>query len=314
MADAAPTPTPSPTSTPAPSPAPAPSAGPTPTPAPGPSPTPEPTPAPSADWRAAITDEDGKKFAQDSTDINHLAKRAVDMRQKLSGAIVRPGKDAKPDSPEVIAYRKALDIPDKPEGYVVGRPEHIPEDVFKSEAIQGRIGAMQKVLHDTGAPKAVSDAVFKTYFQMEAQAAADVVKADKDYAAASETALKTEWGADYDKNKEFANRAVAKLFGDQLTAARGIEDKAGRFVLDNPVMLKAFAQIGREMGEGTLGGAMTDAERGDVDSQISTLRTQIADAQAKGEGRRANELYQQEQALLAKKGNQPIVGANSRAA
>jgi hypothetical protein len=51
-----------------------------------------------------------------------------------------------------------------------------------------------------------------------------------------------------------------------------------------------------------------------LDDQISELRDKQAAAQAKGESKLANKLYQQEQALLDKKDNSPIVGSRGRAA
>ena len=82
--DAAPTPTDAPAADP-PAPADPPAASPA---------APAPSDPPPGDWRASITDPDALKFAEDSTDVGHLANRAVEMRNKLSTAIQIPGKDA----------------------------------------------------------------------------------------------------------------------------------------------------------------------------------------------------------------------------
>ena len=63
------------------------------------------------DWRDGITDEEAKKFAKDSPDLDHLAKRALEMRQKLGKGISVPGEDAKPE--DVKAFRDALGIPEE---------------------------------------------------------------------------------------------------------------------------------------------------------------------------------------------------------
>ena len=61
--------------------------------------------------------------------------------------------------------------------------------------------------------------------------------------------------------------------------------------------------------------ALSESERDTIDDQIRELRGQIEDAQAKGDSKRANQLYQREQALIAKKdGRAPVVGAAGRAA
>ena len=267
-----------------------------------------------SDWRAAIKDEAARKFAEDSPDLEHLAKRAFDMRQKISSAIVKPGKDAKPE--EIAAYRKALDIPAEAKEYLNGvqRPEHISEEDWKSERVQGLLGSFAERMHAKGAPKAAVQEAIAFELEVEANLLKAQAEEDKKFAEASESALKEKWGPEFSKNKEFANRAVEKLFGDSFEKASKLTDSAGRFVLDNPVFIEAFAAIGREMGEGSLGGAMTDSERDTLDDQIRNVRKEIETAQVERDSKRANSLYQKEQALLAKqKGSKPIVGAGRAA-
>jgi len=265
----------------------------------------------AADWRAAITDEAAKKFAETSTDINHLVGRALTMQQKLSNAIVKPGKDAKPE--DVAAYRKAMDIPDDPKGYEFTKPEHLSEEEFKSAGVQATLGAIAKIAHDNGVPKTALGALWGAYSQMEAAALKAQVDADKEYANQSEAALRKEWGAEYDVNKTFADRAAAHLFGNKLADVKQIETKDGRFVLDHPDLVRALGKIGREMGEGTLGPVLTDGDVAAIDQQITASRAKQMELQAQGKNADANKEYQNEMALIAKKaGNKPVVGAAGR--
>jgi hypothetical protein len=298
----APDPAPSPTPDPAPAPAPSPDPAPTPDPAPAPGPAP-------TDWRAGITNPDARKMADDSTDINHLAERALTMRQKLANAIIPPGKDAKPE--EIAAYRQKIGVPETPDGYTWQDPEgYTPTETDKAMR-----GTMAKAFHDANISAEAAKALTATYREMITAQAQAIKDADAKYAQESDAALKTEWGADYEKNKTYAGRAAKEIFGDQFDDARNIEDKNGKFVLDNPIMLKALAKIGREMGEDRLGSVISDSDRSSINDQITSLRKQQSEAQAAGNSRKANELYQQEQALLAKlNGNQGVVGANGRAA
>lgn len=263
----------------------------------------------ATDWRAAIKDPEAKKFAESSTDIEHLTKRAMEMRQKLSSAIIKPGKDAKPE--EVAAFRKALEVPETPEGYKF--PE-IPEGEL-TDAVKESRAAWAKRFHDRNVPAPVAEALMADFrADMEAEAKAQQ-EADKQYAEQVMEGLRKEWGADFDTNKQYANRAAAHLFGDEFDAARKIEMKDGRFLMDRPELLKVFAKIGREMGEGTLGSVMTDGDKEAAETELRSLRKQIGEAQAEGNSKRANELYQKEQALIAKMGgNRPVVGAQGRTA
>ncbi len=300
-----------------PAPAPEPTPAPAPAPEPAPAPTPEPAPAPTgAEWRAALKSDDAKKFAETSPDLDHLVTRALDMRQKLSTAITVPGKDAKPDSPEVIAYRKALDIPADPKGYLadLARPDFVDEETWKGEHVQTLLGGFAERMHAAGAPKAAVQAAIAFELEMEAAVLKQTHEADKKFAAESEAALKGKWGKDFDTNSEFANRAIKTLFGANYEDARHLEDKSGRFIFDNPLFREAFAAIGREMGEGSLGGAVSESDRAALGDQINASRAKQSELQAQGKGREANEEYQKEMALIAKaNGNQGIVGAGRTA-
>lgn len=97
-------------------------------------------------------------------------------------------------------------------------------------------------------------------------------------------------------------------------------------------LYKALSYIARSTGyRFTFGGSapsqrqetpMSDSEDqrpasppgGDIEDQLDTLRERIEEAQARGNSKRANELYQQEQALRASRGNAPIVGSQGRTA
>jgi len=268
----------------------------------------------TADWRADLPD-DLKPVAERFNTKADAIKAIADLRKRESNAIRIPGKEAKPE--EIAAYQKAMDIPAEPAGYLEGieRPEFLSDEQWKSEHTQGLLGRFAERMHAKGAPKAaVQEAIA---FELEAEAAIlkAQVEADKKYAEEADKTLRDEWGREFDKNTEFAKRAIHKLFGEHAEAAGKVEDKQGRYVLDNPVFRKAFAAIGREMGEGELGGAMTDAERSSLEDQIRAVRKGMEEATANHDSKRKNELYQQELALLAKqKGSQPIVGAQGRAA
>lgn len=267
----------------------------------------------TVDWREQIKDEDAKKFAESSTDVTHLVKRALDMRSKLSNAIIRPGKNASPE--EVSAYRKALGIPEKIEEYEF--PE-LSADKLTPEVKESR-AAWAKRFHDLSIPKEVAKSLLQLVGEDAVKFKEAQVNADKEFAKQSENALRAEWkGDEYDKNKNFANRAFSELAsraGIPVEVLTKLETKDGRFLMDRPELVKLFAVIGREMAEGTLGPTLTESEAETIDSQIKDLRTQQSEAQSSGNSKLANQLYQKEQALIAKRsGSKPIVGAQGRAA
>lgn len=265
------------------------------------------------DWRAEIKDDDAKKFAESSTDVNHLVKRALDMRSKLSNAIVRPSKNATPE--EVASYRKALGIPEKPDDYEF--PELSKEQL--TDEVKASRAEWAKRFHELGIPKEAAKTLTNLVNADAEKFMQSQVEADKVFAKKQEEALRQEWkGEDYDKNKTLANRAfteIANRAGLKLDDLTKIETKDGRFLMDRAEMVKLFAVLGREMAEGNLGPALSEAEADTLDDQIRDIRKQQSEAQSSGDSKRANLLYQREQALIAKRqGNKPIVGAQGRAA
>src|SRR3990167_7976372 len=271
-------------------------------------------PAPEVrDWRADIKDDDAKKFAESSTDINHLVKRALDLRGKVSNAIFKPGKNATPE--EVSSYRKALGIPDKANDYEF--PD-VPKEQLTDELKASR-AEWSKRFHDLGISKDAAKALSGLVNQDAEKFMQAQVEADKDFAKKQEEALKSEWkGPEYEKNKTLANRAfteVANRAGIPLEALTKIETKDGRFLMDRAEIVKLFSVIGREMAEGTLGPTLSESESETVEGEIRDVRKQQSEVQLNGDSKVANRLYQREQALIAKmKGSKPIVGAQGRAA
>ena len=260
------------------------------------------------DWRKQIKDADARKFAEESPDLDHFAKRGTELRKQVSKAIFRPGKDA--TEQQQAAYRKALGIPEAPEGYEFPAAGDVTEDAKAARA------KWAKTFHEQGVSKEGAKALITMLGRESAEVERQQQEADKAFATAQETALKTDWGADYDKNKTLANRAfreIANRAGVKVDELTKIETKDGRFLLDRADIVRVFAVLGREMAEGTLGPVLTDGERETLDEEIRAKRKQISEAQAAGDSKRANRLFLEEQALLGKQtGDQPIVGSRGR--
>lgn len=263
------------------------------------------------DWRADLPD-DLKDTAKRFTSKADAIRAIQDLRKRESQVRV-PGKNATPE--EVSAYRKAIGIPEKAEEYEFPKlkDEELTDEVKESRA------AWSKRFHDLEVPKKTAKALIDYLAEDSEKFQESQVKADKAFAEKQEAALRSEWkGDEYDRNKTLANRAfaeVANRAGLTLDELTKIETKDGRFLMDRAEVIRMFAAIGREMSEGSIGPTLTEGEKETLDDQIRSIRSQQAEAQSNGDSKRANMLYQREQALIAKReGNKPIVGAKGRAA
>ncbi len=262
-----------------------------------------------SDWRDGLASDAAKEYAERFTDVSKLVDGAIDMRKQLSTAIVLPGKDATPE--ELVAYRKQIGVPKTPEGYKFS--------VLKGEEPTDTDKAFQASLAKTfHAADITSDQakLLNTSWNELVEATRDSqIVADKQFADAAETALRKAWpGEEYAKNKGHAERASAWAFGDQMEEVRHLETKDGNFIMDHPVMLRAWAAIGREMQEGGLVPPMDADATEQAQDQINELRGRIEKAQSEGNSKEANRLFGLEQSLIAKtQGNKPIVGAGRAA-
>lgn len=261
---------------------------------------------PEPTWRDGITDPEARKLADDSTDLTHLAKRALEMRQKLSTSIVIPGKDAAEE--DVAAYRKALGVPNTVEGYEF---PVVPEEQLTDEVKASR-AEWAATFHQHNVPKAVADNLIAKFSEDSAKAELARLDADAAYTAAQSKALHDEWGTEYDMHETFANRAVAKVLGADFEEARHIEDKHGNFVLDNSILIKAFARLGKEMGEKELGAVIDTTQRETLQDQAQELRNKANEAHARGDQATANKLSEQERQIYSRLDASAVVGSSER--
>jgi hypothetical protein len=261
------------------------------------------------DWTTDLPDnlkETGKRFSSKAD-----AVRAINDFRKRESQVRVPGKDAKPE--EVAAYKKAIGIPEKPEDYEF--PEVDKEAM--TEEMKATRAEWSKKFHDLGLPKKTAKELVIAVNEMANRQAAATIEADKVFARQQEEKLRSEWkGEEYDRNLNMANNAIRVIAGKtgvSIEDLKKIETKDGRFLMDRTDMIRIFAAIGHEMDEGQLGPSLTDSEMDTIDDNIRNVRAQISEAQAAGDSKRANKLYQQEQSLLAKRvGNKSIVGSRGR--
>ena len=261
-------------------------------------------------WRSDLPD-DLKETANRFTSKADAVRAIADFRKRESQVRV-PGKDATPE--QIAAYQKAVGVPDKPELYEF--PD-LPEGLELTDQVKESRTQWGKRFHTLGVSKETAKELSKLVNEDVVRELSAQKEADKAFATKQEEALRNEWkGDEYERNKTLANRAFSDLAnrtGLKLDDLTRIETKDGRFLMDRAEIVKMFAVIGREMSEGSLGPTLTESEKDTMDDQIRNIRTQTAEAQSAGDSKRANALYQQEQALIARReGSKPVVGARGR--
>ena len=262
----------------------------------------------TTNWRDTVTDTDLRKIADRFNTPADMAKAVLDLRKRESTSIRMPGKDAKPE--EVSAFYKALGVPEGPDGYQFKTPDGV-EITDQDKAFQSE---MAKIMHTSGIPKAAAERLVDGYNAFAQNMMKAAVEADTKFADQATATLKQEWGDDYNRNLAFAAKAAQELFGDTYDAVKQMEGKNGRFILDNPVFIKAFAKIGGEMAEGTIGPRLDASEMATMDQRVSELGRQKFEAMERGDRATATRLDAEQRDLINRMGSGNIVGQGGRVA
>ena len=244
-------------------------------------------------------------------------------QRQISRMISVPGDGASPE--EIAKYRKAIGIPESPDGYRITIPDGLPDairpDDDASKAMQADfVGAM----HAAGAPPAAVQAAVDWYYRTTAGVFEADVTAARDYRSATEESLRKEWGGDYDANMAVADRFVkAYSDGGPSLGGRGLTDdsadllalelKDGGVLGSHPAFVKLAARAGRALVEHRPDIGRSSEEIVDGEQRIDALTKQIADAHEKGDADSVKRLSAERDALAGKLyANGPLVGRDNR--
>tara|TARA_R110002020_G_scaffold62956_1_gene167946 strand:+ start:1489 stop:2364 length:876 start_codon:yes stop_codon:yes gene_type:complete len=255
-------------------------------------------------WRDGIEDESVKKLAERYTSPAALAKALSETQKDMHSRIKVPGDDASDE--DLAKYRKALGVPETADQYEIVAPEHLSEDVFKSEQVQTSVRGFTEAMHSAGASKAAVDAALNWYWGHEASTMETRTKGDQEAMLSAEATLRKEWSGDYDKNTAIAKEFINQHGPDVLT----IELKDGSLLGSHPEFVRMSAEAGRKISEGALqmGLRGTDAAV-DMEKQHEELSRDIYDAHLKGDIDKAKRLDAERSRLSSQiYGERPITG------
>lgn len=205
--------------------------------------------AAAADWRKEIAGENAdwmptlERFASPKA----LFESYQSMRQKLSSGELRDvkpfPKDGKPE--EQTAWRKANNLPEKPEGY----HEHLKFDdgLVIGEEDKAGVDAFLAAAHSANYTPEQAKAAVGWYFkQKDAEAEVRATK-DKEVARSTTDALRAEWGGEYRTNMNGIHALLD-------TAPEGVKDKVmntrmadGTPLMSDPDFLRYMTALYRQI-------------------------------------------------------------------
>src|SRR3546814_2085387 len=135
-------------------------------------------------------------------------------------------------------------------------------------------------MHEAGAGNAVVQKALDWYYGTVTESLAQQEKAAAERRAEAETSLRREWGGDHERNLTFAQRAVRSFGDDTFVDFLESQEVEGVKLGDHPAFVRAFAAIGRAMGEdqpltgaGERGGGSLQARIAALDRKSTRLNS-----------------------------------------
>lgn len=194
----------------------------------------------TTNWTDGLSD-DAKAFAANKgwTDPGKAVESYVQLEkfmgaEKAGRGIVMPGEHATPE--EIGAFYTKLGKPADIAGYEIKMPDGFPDPEFSKVA--------PALLHKHNLTKAQGEALMGDFGAMVMQAQQQRLEQEQAEFAKQETALKTKWGDQFDRNTEIAKRGAKKLgFSDDVIDQ--LETKSGF-----AGVIEALHNAGMLLGEG----------------------------------------------------------------
>jgi hypothetical protein len=213
------------------------------------------------DWKAGLPEEiRGEKSLESIKDLPSLAKSYIESQKYIGGAVKMPKADA-PDEEWQKVYPR-LGRPETPDKYELNH-SILPDWVQYDEKMETVFKAMA---HKVGLHPRQAQGLLDGYIEVQAQRLNEYTKMTEEGVGK----LKTEWGANFDKNISMATRAVKELGGDEL---KSILEETG--LGNHPTLIKLFVKLGESMGEDTVVIGDASSEQGTRDAvqlKIESIR------------------------------------------
>lgn len=225
------------------------------------------------DWRQRIAGEDKSalKTLERLNDPKALFDKVKNLEKKLNektSAPQRPGKDAKPE--EVAEYRKALGIPETPDGYLADLK--LDGGKVLGDADKPIAESFAAALHEVDAPPAAVAKAVDWYFQHMEKVATAEAEADDAFKAENITTLKEDWGpVDFKRNIN----AIDTLFTDAPSEVKdlllGGRTADGKRLGDDARVIRFLAKLATEINPA----ATVVPQGGDVTKAMTTRIAEI---------------------------------------
>lgn len=196
------------------------------------------------DWRSRLAGDDSKllgylaRVPSEKALAEQVKRYNDDMK---AGKYIKP-LGADPTEAELADWRKAMGVPEGPTGYF----DALPEGLVVGDDDKPFVETFMDAMHGQNAPPAMVSAAIDAYYNIVAEQAEAEAENIRQARAASEDALREEWGADYRRNLNVMNGYLNTLPEGVSEAIRSGAGPDGIPLANNPEVLRWLASLAIE--------------------------------------------------------------------
>jgi hypothetical protein len=180
-------------------------------------------PAPSApeNWKDWFGSDHAKLLSAYKTpaDLAANTKQLMTEARKKQEGVLRLPKDSSTDeerSEFMTEVRKAMGVPDSPDGYKIEVPEQLPEGLFPRE----RVGEFAELAHKLGA----SPELVQGLMNLQAQWTMHDLAGEMKHREETEMKLRAQWGERFAENQAVAAKVAAHVGADLDSLDPGVQN------------------------------------------------------------------------------------------
>ncbi len=194
----------------------------------------------SADWleQAGVSEDlRGDRNLTEVRTVRDLAEQFANAQKLIGKKTINaiPGEDATDE--ERAKFFQALGVPDDPDGYELNL-ENMPEGTAPDEELTAQFKQAAKEANLT---KAQAQGLLDWFNTQSGQRLEQMQSQMTEQFQTAEAELKKEWGKQFDKNLEIANRMVDKYELGDILKQKGLDN--------DPNLANFLYKVGKEMGE-----------------------------------------------------------------
>ena len=215
----------------------------------------------SENWKQGLSEDlRGDTTLASLTDVNQMAKMLVHSQRMMGkDKIVLPNENSSDDDWNEFYTKSGR--PETFDKYDINT-DGIPADL--KEMVEGDMDWYKETSFKHGLSEKQSQALFNDFQEHNTAKVADMRAMQASQQQAKLDGLKTEWGAEYEKNAQLANQA--------LTASGMREELLEAGLGDNPTVIKLLNHYGSVTGEDTLSTGAGGGGNDSVQEQINAMR------------------------------------------